>query len=208
MKYNAINVPTSNSNNQIFYLKNTKKNLNNSEREEKKTKRAITIVLVIILVIIFFLFFLLLILRLTSRKDNYNNNNNEKEKEEEEEEEKEEEKEKEKEREEEEEKEKEREEELEQENESVINCDIGFILQNNICVDDYSFEAIYSVEDASNPIKLFNLDDTDIEQIISIKINNKEVENKSSEYLFDSPGNYSVKTLLNLSEVSSITKLF
>ena len=84
-------------------------------------------------------------------------------------------------------------------------CEIdnGYILINGNC-EKYSFEAIYNSEIENKSIKLMNILPSDI---ITMIVDNKRVI-PSKEYIFNSIGPHKVNILMDISNSSSLSKMF
>ena len=81
------------------------------------------------------------------------------------------------------------------------SCNNKYKLINGTCIAEFSFRAIYEINEVNKNIKLMN--DEYKDNIIKMKINKEKISG-CTNYTFKSPGNYTVYVVLNTEKISSL----
>ena len=81
------------------------------------------------------------------------------------------------------------------------SCNNKYKLINITCIAEFSFRAIYEINEVNKNIKLMN--DEYKDNIIKMKINKEKISG-CTNYTFTSPGNYTVYVVLNTTNISSL----
>ena len=81
------------------------------------------------------------------------------------------------------------------------SCNKKYKLVNGTCIAEFSFRAIYEINEVNTNISLMN--DEYKDNIISMEIDNETICG-CTNYTFPSPGNYTVYVVLNTTNISSL----
>ena len=81
------------------------------------------------------------------------------------------------------------------------SCNNKYKLVNGTCIAEFSFRAIYEINEVNTNISLMN--DEYKDNIISMEIDNETICG-CTNYTFPSPGNYNVYVVLNTTNISSL----
>ena len=92
------------------------------------------------------------------------------------------------------------------EGDKCLSCKTGFKLVDGECIDNYSFKAVYFVDQENKTLNLIY--ETYSDEIIELIIDDNKINKSYTNYTFNSKGFYTVYFLLNLINMTSFNSMF